>query len=189
MQVKYIFNGRIKAYKGGLNMANNSLLSSLLTPATLKGIASMTGVSANDVSSILTSALPTLLNGASKQSSQAKTAESFANALLQHADKDTKSISTFLKNVDIDDGAKIVSHLLGATGTTSATKKAAKESGIDAKTVAKVLSIAAPLLMSLLGKQSKKDNKKGDTLNLASVAGSLLSNADVGSLLTGLLKK
>lgn len=164
-------------------MASTNILKSLVNNDSLKEIAKLTGVDTNDVSSVLVSALPSLLQGASKQTS-GKSAQSFVEALTQHAGNDTSNLSSFFKKVDLTDGAKIVSHLVGNNDTAS--KKISKETGIDAKTVIKVLSAAAPLLMSLLGKQSKADSKadSNTTLNLAS---QLLGNVDISSIAGSLL--
>lgn len=163
----------------------SSIASTIMGGDALKGIASSTGLSSKDVSSVLSSALPQLLNGASKQTSNAKTVSGFASALQQHASSNTSNLSSFFKNVDLDDGGKIVNHLLGSKNTT--TTKISKDLGIDSKDVAKVLAAAAPLLMSLLGKKAQSVKKKDET-SLESIAGSLLKNVDVGDILKGFLK-
>lgn len=47
------------------------------------------------------------------------------------------------------------------------------------------MAAAAPLLMSLLGKET--NSEKSDKSATGDILGTLLSNVDVGSLLTGLL--
>ena len=170
-------------------MANNlgSLAKVLLSSDALKGISKQTDISAEDVSSILTTALPALLNGANKQATQKSTAEGFLEALQTHGANDTSNLTSFLKNVDVEDGAKIIKHLLGSN-TTSLTKEVAKssKSGIKAADVAKVLAVAAPLIMSLIGKQTGKKKEKDATTALASIT-TLLGNKEVQTLATSLL--
>lgn len=166
----------------------NSIAKTLLGSTSSKGIAEQTGVSSKQVTEVLSSALPLLLQGASKQSVGKTTAASFANALASHATSNTKNLSSFLSNVDLKDGAKIVNHLLGKSANTTA-KKISKESGIDVETVTKILAAAAPLLMSLLGKKTAsaaKTNKKQAT---ASIASEIIENVDLGGLLGTFLKK
>ena len=165
------------------------IMSTLLGGNTLSALSKQSGVKADDLTKILSSALPSLLQGANKQSNDAKTAAGFASALEQHAKTDTGSLASFFKNVDTTDGSKIVQHLLG-TSTNKKTDEIAKSSGIDPKTVATVMAFAAPLMMSLIGKQAtaKKEEKKAETNTTASIAQSLLSNIDVGDILKGLLK-
>ena len=164
----------------------SSIASTIMGGDALKGIASSTGLSSKDVSSILTNALPQLLNGASKQTTNAKTASSFASALQQHASNNTTNLSSFFKNVDLTDGGKIVGHLLGSKNDAT-TNKISKDLGIDSKDVTKVLAAAAPLLMSLLGKKAQSAKKENES-SLESIAGSLLKNVDVGDILKGFLK-
>lgn len=135
------------------------------------------------MASVLNAALPLLLKGAKKQSEDKDTAESFATALLSHGKKDTSNLSSFLKNVDLDDGSKIIGHLLGKDD--DSVKKIAKSSGVSTKKTGDILSAAAPLLMSLLGQESA--SKKSDNNVALELAGALLKNVDVGDLIGDLL--
>lgn len=169
-----------------MNLDLSSIASTLLGSNSLEGIVSQTGASKKDVSAVLNEALPLLLQGVGKQSTGKDTLASFASALEKHAGNSTSSLSSFFKNVDINDGAKIVSHLLGGD-TSSIAKEISKKVNIDEKTVKQILSVAAPLLMSLLGK--KVTENKDDKTSTASLAQSLLGSVDVGSILGSLLKK
>lgn len=161
----------------------NSLIGTLLSSDSVSGVSKATKSSSKDVQSVLSAALPTLLKGAKKQSEDKDTAESFAKALLSHGEKDTSNVASFLKGVDLDDGGKIIGHLLGKDD--DSVKKIAKASGVDAKETGNILSAAAPLLMSLLGQESA--SKKSNNSGALEIAGALLKNVDVGDLLGDLL--
>ena len=161
----------------------NSLLGTLLSSDSVSGVSKATKADNNEVASVLNAALPMLLKGAKKQSEDKDTAESFAAALLSHGKKDTSNLSSFLKNVDLDDGSKIIGHLLGKDD--DSVKKIAKSSGVSAKKTGDILSAAAPLLMSLLGQESA--SKKSDNNVALELAGALLKNVDVGDLIGDLL--
>ncbi|MBP3700174.1 MAG: DUF937 domain-containing protein [Oscillospiraceae bacterium] len=161
----------------------NSLLGTLLSSDSVSGVSKATKADNNEVASVLNAALPMLLKGAKKQSEDKDTAESFATALLSHGKKDTSNLSSFLKNVDLDDGSKIIGHLLGKDD--DSVKKIAKSSGVSAKKTSDILSAAAPLLMSLLGQESA--SKKSDNNVALELAGALLKNVDVGDLIGDLL--
>ena len=133
-------------------MDASSILSTLLSSSSIKGISKAAGTSTANVTSVLSAAVPSLLQGASKQAS-GSTAASFAQALTDHAQADTSNLTSFFKNADLTDGSKIVSHLLGAKAN-STTTSISKAAGTDSATTKSVLSAAAPLLMSLLGQQS-----------------------------------
>ena len=161
----------------------NSLLGTLLSSDSVSGVSKATKTDNNEVASVLNAALPMLLKGAKKQSEDKDTAESFATALLSHGKKDTSNLSSFLKNVDLDDGSKIIGHLLGKDD--DSVKKIAKSSGVSTKKTSDILSAAAPLLMSLLGQESA--SKKSDNNVALELAGALLKNVDVGDLIGDLL--
>jgi len=160
------------------------LAGSLLSGDSLKGLSSLTGASNSDIQSVLTNALPSLLNGASEQANNADTAESFANALAQHAKDDTSNLGSFLGKVDMADGAKIIGHLLGS-GKDETVQRAAKAAGVSEKKSSDILSAVAPMLLSLLGQQADEDDDKDS--GISNLMGSLLGNVDVGSLLSGLI--
>ena len=161
----------------------NSLLGTFLSSDSVSGVSKATKADNNEVASVLNAALPMLLKGAKKQSEDKDTAESFATALLSHGKKDTSNLSSFLKNVDLGDGSKIIGHLLGKDD--DSVKKIAKSSGVSAKKTGDILSAAAPLLMSLLGQESA--SKKSDNNVALELAGALLKNVDVGDLIGDLL--
>lgn len=160
------------------------LASTLLSSDSLNGLSQLSGASKKDVKSVLTQVLPTLLGGADGQAQNADTSEGFAAALASHAKNSTADLSSFLGNVDLEDGAKIVGHLLGSN-TDSTTASVSEKTGISGSTISTIMSAAAPLLMSLLGQQADEDDDKDS--GVANLMGALLSNVDVGELLTGLL--
>ena len=180
----------------------SSLLGTVMSSNSTGGISSAAGVSDAETKSILTAALPALLSGALNQSTGSTTASGFAGALTQHAASNTSDLTSFFSNVDTDDGGKIVEHLLGSNSK-DIINQIAKESGVKAKDVKKVLSAAAPLLMSLLGKETQQQQQANSSLGVASIMGSLLGGGGnkkkwlrllawigggLGALLTGLLK-
>ncbi|MBQ5490713.1 MAG: DUF937 domain-containing protein [Treponema sp.] len=159
-------------------MDASSILTTLLSSKSITGISKATDTSSADVSNILAAAVPALLQGAQKQTS-GKDAAGFTQALAEHAADSTSNITSFLKNVDLDDGSKILGHLL----TASATKAIAKESKTSESTTKSVLSAVAPLFMSLLGQQTS-----GSSANaIGSLLGGLMGSSNLTSLLGGLL--
>lgn len=159
------------------------LAGTLLSSDSLGGLSEATGSSDNDVSKVLVKALPALLSGANEQAKDKKTAKGFASALSDHAKDDTGNLSKFLGNVDMEDGAKILTHLLGS-GEDDTVEEIAEESGVDKADVLSILSAAAPLLLSLLGQQTEEEDKKEA---IGDLVGVLLENVDVGSIVTNLL--
>ena len=164
----------------------SSVMTTLLSSDSVNNLSKKTGSSKKEVTSVLTSALPLLLEGATGQAKDESTAESFAKALVKHSAGDTSNIADFLDGVDMADGAKIIGHLLGSK-TESATKKVSKSSGTSDDSTAQILAAAAPLLMSLLGQETKKSKKNSSNELVGELVTSVLENVDVGSLLAGML--
>jgi len=162
----------------------SKIAGSLLSNDSLKGLSNLTGADNKDITNVLTSALPSLLSGATEQAKNESTAASFAGALAQHAKDDTSDLTSFLGNVDLADGAKIIGHLLGS-GKEETVKKAAKASGVSEKKTGDILSAVGPMLLSLLGQQAEEDDDKES--GASGLVGALLDNVDVGSLLSGLI--
>ena len=159
------------------------LAGTLLSSDSVDGVSERTGSSGSDVSKVLAKALPALLDGANDQAKGKKSSKGFASALSDHAKDDTSNLSKFLGNVDMEDGAKIIGHLLGSKEEDKV-DEIAEEAGVEKADVLSIFSAAAPLLLSLLGQQTEKEDKKEAVGDLVGV---LLENVDVGSILTGLL--
>ena len=160
------------------------LTDTLLSSDSIKGLSGLTGASDLDVKKVLNQALPTLLDGANGQATNKDTADGFATALSDHAKSDTNDLTNFLGNVDLKDGAKIIKHLLGSDKD-SVVKDVSKQTGVSKSKTTSILSGVAPLLMSLLGQQTNEDKDSGS--DIGGLIGSLLSNADLGGILSGLL--
>lgn len=161
-------------------MANVDI-NSFLNENTLKMVGQLAGVSEEDVTSVVASALPTLLKGAANQNKNADTAAGFLEAVLSHGEKDSSDMTKFIKNIDTEDGAKIVKHLLGANEDKTVEAVAAKAKGIDKKKVLKILAIVAPIIMNQLGKEAKKSGKKSNS-DMDGILGTLVENVDLGDV-------
>lgn len=160
------------------------LAATLLSSDAINGLSKRSGASNSEVKKVLSQALPALLGGADEQAKGADTVAGFAAALSSHAKSNTIDLSDFLGNVDLEDGTKILGHLLGG-GTEKTTKTIAKKAGVSNDKTATIMAAAAPLLMSLLGQQADDDDDKDS--GVGALIGTLLSNVDVGELLTDLL--
>lgn len=166
----------------------SALLGMVTSADSTDGISKAAGVSNDQTRGILNAALPLLLGGALSQSSGSGTASGFASALTQHAADSTSDVGAFMQSVDIKDGEKIVNHLLGSNSD-AVIAQIAGNSGVKKADVKKVLAAAAPLLMSLLGKEVNTQQQSNSSLGVANIMGSLLGGGGSGTanLLTGLL--
>ena len=159
-----------------------SLLSTFLSAESITGVSQNTGASQQEVQSVLSSALPLLLNGANEQAQDENSG--FAAALEQHAADDTSDIPSFFSGIDMLDGAKIIAHLLGINNQTH-TQSVAQQTGVSSAQTGSILAAAAPLFMSLMGQQTAQHNNSG--LGIGGLIGSLFGGSDIGGLAGNLL--
>lgn len=157
-----------------------TLMSSLLSDENIKCVARKAGVSTEEAASVLATSLPVMLNGANGQASDRNTTDSFFQAVHDHAGKDPEK-------VDLQEGGKIVGHLLG-TDEAAAEDAIAKRAGMKPSTVALILAAAAPMIMNALGSNTSSSNSSANTAALlnALLGGASNSNAS-GSLMTSAL--
>ena len=171
-------------------MDMNDILRMMIASGALDQISEQTGVSTKDAANVMEDVLPILLKGMQGQAANKETQQSFLKALSDHGKEDTSDVSKFLRNVDTDDGAQIVGHMLGDKQEAVAAK-AKKKSGIDTKTILKIMAILAPLLMSKMGSSAESKAKKNDTSDMMKVVSGMLDGVDAGDVirLAGLLLK
>ncbi|MFV0556854.1 MAG: DUF937 domain-containing protein [Lactovum sp.] len=151
-----------------------------------KELSKATGVSDSQVTDLITAALPTILGAMQKNAKDSKSAESLSKALDDHASSDISDVSSFLKNVDLDDGAKILSHVLG-NDKSAVQNNLTEKTGLDSGQVTQILTSLAPLLLTFLG-QKKQESSDNDLLSLFTGLVSGNKSSLLGSLL-GLFKK
>lgn len=171
-------------------MDMNDVLKMLMTSGAAEEVSKEAGVSINDAVTVMEDVLPMLLRGMQGQATNKSTQQGFLKALADHSKDDTPDLTKFIRNVDVSDGAKIVNHLLGAQQEEVAAK-AKKKSGIDTKTILKIMAILAPLLMTKMGSTAKTTAKKKGSDDMMSVVGGLLDGVDASDVikLAGLLLK
>ena len=114
----------------------------------------------------------------------------FMQALNDHSKQDTRDLRKAVKDADVDDGAKIVKHLLGAQEEEVAAK-ATKKSGLDTKTILKIMAILAPILMSKMGQTAKTETARSSSGDMMKVVGGLLDGVDAKDVVNilGMLMK
>ena len=164
-------------------MDMNDVMKMMLNSGNLGQMGKLLGVGEQEATSAIEEVLPMLIQGMQGQATNKQTQQGFLQALQDHSQDDTSDFTSFLKNVDTEDGAKIVNHLLGSKKEEVAAK-ATKKSGLDSKTIMKIMAIAAPFLMSQMGKSAKS---KAKTVNasddMLSIVGGLLDGVDASDVI------
>ena len=144
-------------------------------------------IDSNQVSSVITNALPSFLGAMQQNASTEGGAAALAKALGDHAGEAGNII-----NNDLTDGSKILSHIFGGN-LSSVINGISQKSGVAANGVSNILASIAPSLLALLGKGQQGIGKN---MALAGMLGAILgggssnsSNSNsggLGSILGGL---
>ncbi|APG66426.1 hypothetical protein LPB136_05550 [Tenacibaculum todarodis] len=152
------------------------LLNSDLGKTIISGVSGSTGQDAGKTSSVLTMALPVLMKAMERNASTPEGAEGLMGALKKHDGGILDNLGgLFGGGVDEtvkQDGAGILGHILG-NKQQGVEKVIGEKSGMDTGSVGNILKVAAPILMGVLGQQSRQSN--------------VSNSADLGGLLGGLL--
>lgn len=166
-----------------------NILGSLAGNDTVNEISKKFNIDTNKVSSVITSALPTLVGAMQKNASTESGAAALAKALGDHAGNAGSMLSN-LKNVDLNDGSKILGKILGSNAS-SIFDKIGKQTGTTSGQVNNILSSIAPAMLNLIGKMKNNNNTGNDALGalLGSVlGGGSNSGSGMGGILGGLGK-
>jgi hypothetical protein len=139
-------------------------------------------IDSNQVSSVITNALPSIMGAMQKNASTESGAAALAKALGDHAGTAGDLISN-LKGVDLTDGSKILSHIFGGN-LSSILSGISQKTGVATGKVSDILASIAPSLLSILGKNHQSSG--GNVGNLAGMLGTILGGASSGNSSGGL---
>ena len=158
-------------------MDMETIMKMMLQSGALDQVSGMLGVDGKSAESAIEYVMPMLLQGMQGQ-------------MNDHSKQDTRDLRKAVKEADVDDGAKIVRHLLGAQEEEVAAR-AKKKSGLDTKTILKIMAILAPILMSKMGQTAKTQQAKSSSGDMLSVVGGLLDGVDAKDVVNilGMLMK
>jgi hypothetical protein len=153
------------------------IMKQLGNPQVLDQLGKTVGANPEQVQKVAQLGLPTLLEALNRNAGTPQGAQALAGALEQHQDVNVNDLPGFLQNVDTQDGAKILQHMLSGKSD-RVQNNLARQTGLDGSQVSGLLQQFAPLLLGLLGNQKKAQN-----LDAAGIAGltSQLTNTLGGS--------
>lgn len=123
----------------------------------LQQLSKTSGADSGQVQKIVQMGLPALLESLGRNSKTEQGASSLAKALDSHKDDNVDNIEDFLKNVNMEDGSKIISHVLGGNKQ-KVQRNLAKQTGLEDNQVSNIMNQLAPLLIGTLGKQKASNN-------------------------------
>ena len=165
-----------------------NILGALTGKDAVGAIAQNLKIDSNQVSSVITAALPQLLGAMQQNASTESGAASLAKALGDHAGSAGNIISN-LASSDLTDGNKILGHIFGGK-LSNVLGGISQKTGVASNAVSNILASIAPSLLALLGKQNGNSGAAG----IGALLGGLLGGGQqqnsglggLGSILGGL---
>ena len=165
----------------------NSILGALTAGSAVNDMGKQFNMNSNQVNSVITSALPTLIGAMQKNTATESGASSLAGALLSHLGDGIN-----LSSASLTDGSKILGHILGGNSNNFITALAQKN-GVSTNQASGILSAILPMLLGLIGKGQKSTNTSvgglggllGSILGGGASAQPQASGSGLGSLLGG----
>ena len=144
----------------------------------INGVGSQLGQDSQKTQSALSSAIPMLMGALKKQAANPDAASGLMNALQSKHDGSILDNITDIfggGNVNEDvvqDGDKILGHVLGEKKEVVAAALS-KQNGIDMGSAMNILKMAAPVVMGMLGKQTRQANVSNPT-DLTNIIGNMI---------------
>lgn len=156
-----------------------NLLGSGLGKSLIEGLSSQTGQSKSKTTALLNLAIPVLLQAMQRNYATKEGALGLLNAITnKHDGSILNKLNSIISGSSINavekDGGKILGHVFGKRQK-NIQNALSKQSGVSNNSVAKVLKIAAPVVLGILGKQ-KRNSSVNDTKDLSNIIGNLLKS-------------
>lgn len=172
LKVQFLLTFTIYIMSGILDLLNSDLGKTIIS-----GVSGSTGTDQNKTSSVLTMALPVLMKAMERNASTPEGAQGLMGALSSKHDGSILDNLGGLFGGGVDDsvktdGSKILGHVLGQRQN-GVQQVIGQKAGIDASSVGEILKVAAPIIMGVLGKQSRQNNVN-DPNQLTGLLGGLL---------------
>ncbi len=158
------------------------LLGSNLGKSIISGVSGSAGTDESKTGAALTMALPVLMTAMKRNAATPKGAEGLMGALNGKHDGSILDNLGGLFGGGVDDnvkqeGDKILSHVLGDKQS-GVEKIIGEKSGLDAASIANILKISAPILMGVVGRQSKQNNMNSSG-DLSGMLGNFIGGNDM----------
>ena len=154
------------------------LLNSDIGTSLINGVSGQSGQSKSKTSSLLTMALPMLMQAMKKNANSSEGASGLMGALKKHDGSILDNVGDLFSGSNADtvsnDGGKILGHVLG-NRQGNIQNALSQKSGIDAGSVGQILKMAAPIVMGVLGKQQRQ-NKVDSPNGIEGLLGGLIGN-------------
>jgi hypothetical protein len=144
----------------------NLITRQLNDPKVIEQLSKSTGAKPGQVEQLAQEGLPLLLQALQQNAANPEGAKSLDKALEEHKDDKVDDVLGFLKNVDTNDGAKIIQHIFSSKSE-AVQEDLATKAGANKNQVSALMIQLAPLVLGALGNQKKTQaGSQGDITGL-----------------------
>ncbi len=167
-----------------------SVLKEVMQDENLDQLAEKTNIDRGSIGDVVKDSLPTILEGLNQNTNKKEGAESLVTALAKHSGSLLEDVKKGdLSNLDLSDGAKIISHIFGSNKDDVA-DEVAKDSDLTKGQSSDILSALAPIIMSALSKEKEDNNLDADGLSglTTTLISSFLGSGDGSDKLGSIFK-
>ena len=141
----------------------NVLMQSMSTEESKQALTKRSGASGDGLGSLISLALPLLLQGLTNNASNSGGASSLLSALGQHTS--TAPMASQIQNADLSDGSAILSHIFGGN-LGNVTGQLSQQTGLTDQQVSSVLSSMAPGVLSGLSAATQTAQQQQNGIDL-----------------------
>ena len=141
----------------------NILTQAMSTDDSVQALSKRSGASGSQLGSLISLALPLLLQGMTNNASSQGGASSLLGALSQHTS--TAPMSSQIQSADLGDGAAILSHIFGGN-LNNVTGQLSQQTGLTSQQVNNALSSMAPGVLSSLSAATQTAQGQQDNFDL-----------------------
>ena len=163
----------------------NQIMKEVNKPEVMRELSKSTGADAGQIQEAMKLGLPTLLEAMTQNSGSSRGAQSLSKALDDHKNTNVEDLAGFFKNVDRNDGSKILGHIFGSDNK-NVQRNFSKQTGLDTNQSSSILSMLTPLLMGFLAKQ--KSSQRSGSNDLQSMLTGMLAGAGNKGIMDSLTK-
>ncbi|MCB1172656.1 MAG: DUF937 domain-containing protein [Leptospiraceae bacterium] len=140
-------------------------LSRNLSPEVIQGISGQLGIDEKKTNAAISAAAPLLIGALARNTSAADGAASLLGALTKSHDGGIlAALGSYVSAGNFSDGLKILGHVFGPQMQTIL-QGVAKATGLDPDTSSQLISLLAPVLLGIIGKENKKQDFDTQGLN------------------------
>ncbi|WP_312649241.1 DUF937 domain-containing protein [Proteiniclasticum sp.] len=136
-----------------------------------------------DVRKAATLGVPTLVEALDRNARADGKRDGLARALEDHQNDDVENLEGFINHVDVEEGDRMVGHILGERKM-NVENNIAKNTSLGIGQVSGLMSMLAPILIGMLANKKKEQNVSRDSIpDLTGSLGGLLGGSGGGGIM------